>query len=315
MSNKASPSDASSSYQSSVSSIDDDISFIGTEEWINNCRKMTKSQLIDQLSEALLNYHITLKSYLKCSKNIETKNKVSQTISTIRIDQQTETLPLFIPSKKEQATETIPELVSHEVKKHSEYSKSYAEAIKTPANRAEQILITREALREENERHIRERSIVIKNVTNDLMEELITNLSQITNVDRKSISFTKLSDSQNGLFSVRLQTLSKETADQVFKTLIRLRSQAKNKYGLMTVRHFYSKSELIFYRKLWSIAIERNNYEQAYLWKVQNLKLIKLSKPMKWETNSKSVFNKSDIDDNITPPAEFSSKIRSQFMK
>jgi hypothetical protein len=251
-------------------------SLVGKREWTSFCHTLTKSKLIEVLG-------------------IVMQNQKPELISN---DQQTETDP--IPERKDTstATEPIPEPTKGTVNEPANLKTNVI-------TRAEQVLISREAIREEVQRPLRERSVILKNIPTNYIDYLLEKISTNCSIDRASLTYSKLSN-RGGSCLLRLQTSSNEHANQVFNSIPTIRVTNIDKLGAISARRDYSKSELTVYRHLWMVAIERNNMANKYLWTVRDLKLVQLKASANWAAKTTT---------NPTRPnsSEFNSKIRALF--
>lgn len=106
---------------------------------------------------------------------------------------------------------------------NSPLKQTYADAAKSnfPKTRAEHILITRQAILEEQQRPIREKSLVISNVKKDDADLLVNSLCEISNILSTSVICKSIGKNPNpNLKNIVLQLDTKENAQKVKKELI-----------------------------------------------------------------------------------------------
>lgn len=162
---------------------------------------------------------------------------------------------------------------------------SYADAVKSniSATRSEQILVTRQAIFEEQQRPNREKSLIVSNVPIDVDGAIfVDSLCQINGIPSTSITYKQLTKNIAKSTTLLIQMDTKEHALQVKRNLIKLRVKDDIKFGKIRARPFYSTSEMARYRELWQQAIELNNLAKNYQWTVRNLHLIKQTHQKPW---------------------------------
>lgn len=170
---------------------------------------------------------------------------------------------------------------------------TYSEVAKLKdPTRAENVLIMRQAIFEEKQRPIYENSIVLSNVPNDCaksMVDTLCNLSSIPSTSAKSKFINNKQQNQNSKNMI-IRFDSKEHAQKVKKNFLAFKKTDNLKFGKISMRPYYSKSEMEIFQKLWSEAKELNNAANSYIWTVRNLRLTKLSEPKTW-INKEKRFN------------------------
>ena len=163
--------------------------------------------------------------------------------------------------------------------------KTYAEKVaeNIPLSRPELILATREAIKEEQKRPDREKSLVSTSIPTEYDVKLLPeNISEVTDIPTSCIKIQPFIKNRS---MVLVKFTSKEHVAQVFHKIKDLRS-LKN-LDQIRIRPDYSPSELALYRNLWSRAIVLNNKANAYEWTVHGLQLVKLENPRAWEIKVK----------------------------
>lgn len=158
------------------------------------------------------------------------------------------------------------------------------------------VLIARKAISEESEKPLKERSIILNNILAPMTDkELFQFLKPIK--DGAEISGKVEIIRFSNKTTVCLRFPSRDHVQKFVRTLTNLRKTNPKIYGCVKMRKDLTKSELAIHRKLWAIAIFRNNQLNSFVWSVRNLKLVKLVKPKPWK-NSTPENSDQDSDDD-----------------
>lgn len=168
--------------------------------------------------------------------------------------------------------------------------KSYATVAKTKLpSKAEKVMIVRQAIHEEKLRKLNENSIVLSNVLTENGDTLIKSICETAGIQTSEVTHNFIGkNNENPLKNMVIKMDYKEHVEQVKKAFLVLKSSDESKlYEKISMRPFYSKSELELYHQLWTEAKELNNNANSYQWTVRNLRLIKLTTPKKWINTSK----------------------------
>uniref|UniRef100_A0A914CT16 Uncharacterized protein n=1 Tax=Acrobeloides nanus TaxID=290746 RepID=A0A914CT16_9BILA len=180
--------------------------------------------------------------------------------------------------------------------------KTFADAVKNNITsnkvietREEQVLLTQEAIREEEGRPIRDKRCVVKNIPadadpNDILSAICIQAQLSTN----DVTMTALGKSKPTI-AYLISTTSKENATKIIKSISHLRHNSPDRYKTMSARPDYSATELSVFRKLWAEAFSRNNLANKMLWTVRDLKMMELKIPLDWKKKETQSSNSNSV--------------------